>query len=159
MPVEGSPDLLEQEHVDDTMLFCQYAPDTLNRLLSTLSVSAVPVDLFSTRTNHQWETSDDIADSSDDRSPSNSRHVHLPKLRTRQSFGLQGGKANRNEPRRRKFRRWTSEEETILRKEVERYGKGQWKHILQKHKAIFEGRTEVDLKDKWRNIEKREGIL
>ncbi|KAI5065290.1 hypothetical protein GOP47_0019985 [Adiantum capillus-veneris] len=106
----------------------------------------------------EWETSDDIADSSDDRSPSNSRHIRLPKLQTRQSFARQGGIAARNEPRRRKFRRWNLEEESVLRKEVERYGKGHWKHILQKHKAIFEGRTEVDLKDKWRNIEKREGI-
>eukprot|EP00250_Pteridium_aquilinum_P011745 c2027_g1_i1 orf=331-2412(-) len=107
----------------------------------------------------EWETSDDIADSSDDESPSRSRKVHLPSLRTRQSIALQGGIAARNRPCRRKIRRWTQEEENALRKEVERYGKGHWKHILQKHKDIFESRTEVDLKDKWRNIERREGIL
>ncbi|MCO5608978.1 hypothetical protein L7F22_063197 [Adiantum nelumboides] len=37
MPVDGSPDLQEQVYVDDTMLFCQYAPDTLDRRQSTLS--------------------------------------------------------------------------------------------------------------------------
>ncbi|MCO5614772.1 hypothetical protein L7F22_069056 [Adiantum nelumboides] len=30
MPVDGSRDLLEQEYVDDTMLFCQNAPDSLD---------------------------------------------------------------------------------------------------------------------------------
>ncbi|MCO5602610.1 hypothetical protein L7F22_056744 [Adiantum nelumboides] len=38
MPVDGYCDLLEQEYVDDTMLFSQYAPDTLDRLQSALSV-------------------------------------------------------------------------------------------------------------------------
>ncbi|MCO5589318.1 hypothetical protein L7F22_043284 [Adiantum nelumboides] len=36
MPIEGSPDLLEQEYVDDTMLFCQYGPDILDSLRSAL---------------------------------------------------------------------------------------------------------------------------
>ncbi|MCO5600802.1 hypothetical protein L7F22_054918 [Adiantum nelumboides] len=38
MPIDGSPDLVEQEYVDDTMIFCQYDSDTLDRLHSTLSV-------------------------------------------------------------------------------------------------------------------------
>ncbi|MCO5579625.1 hypothetical protein L7F22_033482 [Adiantum nelumboides] len=38
MPVDKFPNLLEQEYVDDTMLFCQYAPDTLDSLQSALSV-------------------------------------------------------------------------------------------------------------------------
>ncbi|KAH7295305.1 hypothetical protein KP509_27G042100 [Ceratopteris richardii] len=107
----------------------------------------------------EWETSDDIADSSDDISPSRSRHVKLPKFQTRQSSCNASRKPLHVEPKRRKFKRWTVEEENILRKEVERYGKGVWKHILSKHRDVFEGRTEVDLKDKWRNIERREGIL
>ncbi|MCO5613084.1 hypothetical protein L7F22_067358 [Adiantum nelumboides] len=36
MPIDGSPDLVEQEYVDDTMIFCQYDSDTLDRLQSTL---------------------------------------------------------------------------------------------------------------------------
>ncbi|MCO5592232.1 hypothetical protein L7F22_046230 [Adiantum nelumboides] len=42
MPIDGSPDLVEQEYVDDTMIFCQYDSDTLDRLQFTL-ISAVPV--------------------------------------------------------------------------------------------------------------------
>ncbi|MCO5570097.1 hypothetical protein L7F22_023813 [Adiantum nelumboides] len=38
MPVDASPDLVEQEYVDDTMIFYHYDSDTLNRLQSTLSV-------------------------------------------------------------------------------------------------------------------------
>ncbi|MCO5614189.1 hypothetical protein L7F22_068470 [Adiantum nelumboides] len=38
MPIDRPPDLLEQEYVDDTMLFCQYVPDTLDRLKSALSL-------------------------------------------------------------------------------------------------------------------------
>ncbi|MCO5568355.1 hypothetical protein L7F22_022054 [Adiantum nelumboides] len=38
MPIDGSPDLVEQEYVDDTMIFCQYDSNTLDRLQSTLSV-------------------------------------------------------------------------------------------------------------------------
>ncbi|MCO5566867.1 hypothetical protein L7F22_020550 [Adiantum nelumboides] len=42
MPIDGSPDLVVQEYVDDTMIFCQYDSDTLDRLQSTL-FSAVPL--------------------------------------------------------------------------------------------------------------------
>ncbi|MCO5592797.1 hypothetical protein L7F22_046800 [Adiantum nelumboides] len=38
MPVDRYFDLLEQEYVDDTMLFCQYALDTLERLQTALSI-------------------------------------------------------------------------------------------------------------------------
>ncbi|MCO5600623.1 hypothetical protein L7F22_054738 [Adiantum nelumboides] len=36
MHVDASPNLVEQEYVDDTMIFCQYDSDTLDRLQSTL---------------------------------------------------------------------------------------------------------------------------
>ncbi|MCO5581581.1 hypothetical protein L7F22_035469 [Adiantum nelumboides] len=38
MPIDGSPDLVEQEYVDEIMIFCQYDSDTLDRLHSTLYV-------------------------------------------------------------------------------------------------------------------------
>ncbi|MCO5598489.1 hypothetical protein L7F22_052586 [Adiantum nelumboides] len=38
MPIDGAHDLLEQEFVDDAMIFCQYVSDTLERLQSTLFV-------------------------------------------------------------------------------------------------------------------------
>ncbi|GMY30699.1 telomeric repeat-binding factor 1 [Fagus crenata] len=53
---------------------------------------------------------------------------------------------------RRKMKRWSLLEEDTLRTGVERYGKGNWKIILNEHRDIFEERTEVDLKDKWRNM-------
>ncbi|MCO5554759.1 hypothetical protein L7F22_008293 [Adiantum nelumboides] len=53
MLVDGSPDMLEKDYVDDTMLSCQYAPDTLDSLQSALSFSIVPVDFLSTDTSHQ----------------------------------------------------------------------------------------------------------
>jgi hypothetical protein len=36
-----------------------------------------------------------------------------------------------------------------------RHGAGNWKLILMSNKTNFVGRTQVDLKDKWRNIEQR----
>ncbi|XP_010031230.3 telomeric repeat-binding factor 2 isoform X1 [Eucalyptus grandis] len=53
---------------------------------------------------------------------------------------------------RRKAKRWSLEEEETLRNGVQRFGKGNWKLILHCYRHIFEERTEVDLKDKWRNM-------
>ncbi|MCO5569762.1 hypothetical protein L7F22_023477 [Adiantum nelumboides] len=44
MPIDGYPDLVEQEYVDDTMISSQYESDTLDTFQSTL-FSAVPVVL------------------------------------------------------------------------------------------------------------------
>ncbi|KZV38555.1 hypothetical protein F511_39401 [Dorcoceras hygrometricum] len=54
--------------------------------------------------------------------------------------------------KRRKIRKWSPLEEDTLRTGVEKYGKGHWKVILTAYHDIFEDRTEVDLKDKWRNL-------
>ncbi|KAB8909401.1 hypothetical protein FH972_026800 [Carpinus fangiana] len=54
--------------------------------------------------------------------------------------------------RRRQIKRWSSLEEDTLRTAVQKFGKGNWKLILNCHRDIFEERTEVDLKDKWRNM-------
>ncbi|MQL72240.1 hypothetical protein Taro_004593 [Colocasia esculenta] len=56
--------------------------------------------------------------------------------------------------RKRKIKRWTPLEEDTLRKAVKRHGKGNWKFILQSYPQIFENRTVIDLKDKWRNMTK-----
>jgi len=55
---------------------------------------------------------------------------------------------------RRPKKKWSEEEVDTLKREVQKYGKGRWKMILQKNVEVFQGRTEVDLKDKWRNLEK-----
>ncbi|KAF8098484.1 hypothetical protein N665_0266s0052 [Sinapis alba] len=49
---------------------------------------------------------------------------------------------------------WTPKEEAALRAGVRRYGTGKWCRILsdRKYSRALEARSNVDLKDKWRNI-------
>ncbi|BFG43502.1 hypothetical protein CerSpe_297760 [Prunus speciosa] len=54
--------------------------------------------------------------------------------------------------RRRKVNKWSSLENDTLRAGVEQYGVGRWKLILTSNQGIFGERTQVDLKDKWRNL-------
>ncbi|XP_014499426.1 uncharacterized protein LOC106760514 [Vigna radiata var. radiata] len=54
--------------------------------------------------------------------------------------------------RRRTTKKWNRLEEETLKNGVETFGRGKWKLILNAHKDIFGERTEVDLKDKWRNM-------
>ncbi|KAM5582982.1 hypothetical protein ABKV19_003069 [Rosa sericea] len=56
--------------------------------------------------------------------------------------------------KRRKVKRWSLHEEDTLRTGVQKYGRGNWKFILDTYRDVFEERTEVDLKDKWRNMTK-----
>lgn len=60
-------------------------------------------------------------------------------------------------PRRQK-RKWTDEEVETLKREVRKFGKGRWKFILERNLDVFHERTEVDMKDKWRNLEKYNGV-
>jgi len=55
---------------------------------------------------------------------------------------------------RRLKRKWSEEEVETLKREVQKFGKGHWKIILLNNKEVLQGRTEVDIKDKWRNLEK-----
>ncbi|BFG33737.1 hypothetical protein CerSpe_200110 [Prunus speciosa] len=59
---------------------------------------------------------------------------------------------NKRFTKRRKAKRWSLLEEDTLRTGVQKYGAGNWKFILNSYHEIFEERTEVDLKDKWRNM-------
>lgn len=52
-----------------------------------------------------------------------------------------------------KRKRWTEEETASLRKGVEEHGTS-WKVIKAEYSEILYDRTTVDLKDKWRNIQK-----
>ncbi|KAL8516443.1 hypothetical protein ACS0TY_014921 [Phlomoides rotata] len=100
-------------------------------------------------TAHTWGWDESIDGSQEDRAcrgmaplPSPSRRNTSP-LNHYQILDLK---------KRRKPRKWSLQEEDTLRTAVDSYGKGQWKLILSLNRAIFEGRTEVDLKDKWRNM-------
>nr|ADE76468.1 unknown [Picea sitchensis] len=50
--------------------------------------------------------------------------------------------------------KWTSEEEGALRAGVEKYGSGKWQTILKdpEFAVCLASRSNVDLKDKWRNL-------
>lgn len=50
---------------------------------------------------------------------------------------------------------WTQEEVDALLKGVEKIGPGKWTKIKGEYPEIFASRTSLDLKDKWRNIERR----
>ncbi|CAN1141854.1 Single myb histone 2 [Linum perenne] len=56
--------------------------------------------------------------------------------------------------RRRRKRNWSSKEEAALKNGIEKFGAGFWKEILSSRRDEFNERTEVDLKDKWRNMSK-----
>mmetsp|Transcript_12453 Transcript_12453/g.18589 ORF Transcript_12453/g.18589 Transcript_12453/m.18589 type:complete len:532 (-) Transcript_12453:199-1794(-) len=74
--------------------------------------------------------------------------------------GIQAGALVQVLPKKKKKQRrkrifWTTCEETHLRLGVREFGVGKWAKILQKYPNIFKNRTSVDLKDKWRNISKK----
>ncbi|KAE8729795.1 hypothetical protein F3Y22_tig00003194pilonHSYRG00003 [Hibiscus syriacus] len=56
--------------------------------------------------------------------------------------------------RRRKINKWTNEEENALAEGVRKYGY-QWTRILETYQEISRERTAVDLKDKWRNLQRK----
>lgn len=60
----------------------------------------------------------------------------------------------KNITKRRKKKKWSQWEEDNLRTGIKLIGEGNWKSILRSYE--FDERTEVDLKDKWRNL-KRSG--
>ncbi|KVH94146.1 uncharacterized protein LOC112518217 isoform X1 [Cynara cardunculus var. scolymus] len=99
-------------------------------------------------TAHTLEWSDSIDSSSKDGSPA---RPHLPSPKKRAVSPLRIYKMEKL-ARKRKKKRWTTIEEDTLRTGILKYGKGNWKLILSTYRDIFEDRTEVDLKDKWRNL-------
>ncbi|KAL9239472.1 hypothetical protein vseg_013790 [Gypsophila vaccaria] len=50
--------------------------------------------------------------------------------------------------------KWTAEEEQALREGVEKYGAGKWKciHSDPAFSSVLHSRSNIDLKDKWRNL-------
>ncbi|KAJ7964316.1 Telomeric repeat-binding factor like [Quillaja saponaria] len=95
----------------------------------------------STAHTYEW---DDSIDDSPERIP-----IHLSSPRTCNVSPLNKYETTRIRKRR---KRWSSLEEDTLRNGVKKFGKGNWKVILNCYRDIFNERTEVDLKDKWRNM-------
>ncbi|KAL3683958.1 hypothetical protein R1sor_001980 [Riccia sorocarpa] len=101
----------------------------------------------------QWDEEDDISETRG--SPQCSRRVSAGPI---SPVIASGRTSSQSKLQRRKPRKWSRDETEALKKEVFKYGKGRWKLILANNAAIFDGRTEVDLKDKWRNLERFEGL-
>lgn len=89
-------------------------------------------------------------DESTDGSASPASRPHLPSPQKRVVSPLK--KHENPRPLRRKRKFWSNIEEDTLRTGVMKYGVGNWKLILNMYRDIFDDRTEVDLKDKWRNL-------
>nr|KYP44084.1 hypothetical protein KK1_034456 [Cajanus cajan] len=79
------------------------------------------------------------------------RRFHLPSPKVRKLSPLKKYVPTKITMRRR-AKKWSPLEMETLKTAVDKFGKGNWKIILNSHKDIFEERTEVDLKDKWRNM-------
>ncbi|XP_010253095.1 PREDICTED: uncharacterized protein LOC104594499 [Nelumbo nucifera] len=101
----------------------------------------------STARTYEWDDAQDRPEGSS----SHSEKVHLPSPKKRSLSPLKKYETMKF-ARRRKTKRWSSLEEETLRAAVEKYGRGNWKFILISYRDVFEERTEVDLKDKWRNM-------
>lgn len=103
----------------------------------------------STARTYEW---DDSIDGLHDRTLDHNRlHLRSPKgrkLSPLKRYDYKSASVTKRRPK----KRWSQLEEETLKNAVDKFGRGNWKLILNSHKDIFEERTEVDLKDKWRNM-------
>ncbi|KAK7333121.1 hypothetical protein VNO80_29885 [Phaseolus coccineus] len=85
-------------------------------------------------------------------------NIHQPNLieRNRSARTIEWDDSIDNSPQarqsRRRKRRWSSLEEETLRAGVKMFGEGNWATIRSFYSNIFDNRSGVDLKDKWRNM-------
>ncbi|XP_051132133.1 uncharacterized protein LOC127252129 isoform X2 [Andrographis paniculata] len=107
-------------------------------------------------TAHTYEWDDSIDRSQDD-SSDHRRRLLLPSPIVFNPSPLKR-QVSTNLNRRRKPKKWSLFEEDALRAGVQKYGKGSWKVILTAYHDEFEDRTEIDLKDKWRNMTRHGGV-
>ncbi|XP_060216895.1 uncharacterized protein LOC132644325 isoform X2 [Lycium barbarum] len=114
--------------------------------------NAAPKPSLMARNNtaHTFEWNDSIDDLSEG-SPRSGRRFTLPSPRRTKVSPLKKYEFKKVTTRR-KAKRWSTLEEDTLRSGVQKYGVGNWKLIFDTYREIFEDRTPVDLKDKWRNL-------
>ncbi|CAI9761276.1 unnamed protein product [Fraxinus pennsylvanica] len=105
----------------------------------------------STAHTHEW---DDSIENSSEESPDQGSRIKLPSPKRRRVSPLTSN--GREQPKkRRRVGKWSADEEDALRTGVEDCGEGSWKDILEKYGHRFaDRRTQVDLKDKWRNMKR-----
>ncbi|KAH0459302.1 hypothetical protein IEQ34_012116 [Dendrobium chrysotoxum] len=135
---DGSAKMASLEKVPDI------PPDGKNYTQNNSSSASLPRGSLMERnpTAHTLEWTDSPR-------PEGRIHLHSPTREPVSPLNLIGDKRY---AKRRKVRKWTLLEEETLLKAVREHGKGCWKAILTIYPNIFEERTEVDLKDKWRNM-------
>ncbi|TKY75476.1 Telomeric repeat-binding factor 1 [Spatholobus suberectus] len=97
---------------------------------------------------YEW---DDLIDGLHGGTSNHESRFHLPSPKGRKLSPLKKYESP-DFTKRRKKKKWSQLEEETLKTAVDKFGRGNWKLILNSHKDIFEERTEVDLKDKWRNM-------
>lgn len=91
-----------------------------------------------TATVYEW---DDSGDSDHERVP-HKRQLPTYKKKPEPSFPHKSRK------------KWSEMQEKSLMEGVEKYGKGNWKEIKIAYPDVFEDRSTVDMKDKFRNMER-----
>ncbi|KAJ1411664.1 SANT/Myb domain [Sesbania bispinosa] len=101
-----------------------------------------------TARTHEW---DESIDGLQGETSNDARRFHLPSPKREKHSPLKKYEPT-NITKRRKVKKWSELEEETLRTAVNKFGKGNWKWILNSYRDIFEDRTDVDLKDKWRNM-------
>ncbi|KAL3649209.1 hypothetical protein CASFOL_005612 [Castilleja foliolosa] len=139
---------VEDNHVEPNLLVVDGAGVVQGNGCSTSNGTKPSLmERNSSARTYEW---DESIDGSQDYPPSRGMLI-LPSPMTINVSPLDRYEA-KNLKRRRKGRKWSLVEEDALRAGVQKYGKGNWKVILNEHHDIFEDRTEVDLKDKWRNL-------
>jgi hypothetical protein len=72
----------------------------------------------------------------------------------RESLDILNQIKNKN-GKRRANRRWSDEEVAALKEGLIRFGAGSWARILKEYIHVLGNRTQVDLKDKWRNLTRK----
>ncbi|XP_068311655.1 uncharacterized protein [Pyrus communis] len=102
----------------------------------------------STTRTFEWEES---INTSQEGTKKDAGRLHLPSPKRTAVSPLKKHEDTRFS-KRRKVKRWSLLEEDTLRTGVQKYGEGSWSLILKSYSDIFKERTQVDLKDKWRNM-------
>ncbi|XP_075088840.1 uncharacterized protein LOC107787332 isoform X1 [Nicotiana tabacum] len=121
-----------------------------DQLIGLQNAAPKPSIMARNSTAHTFEWNDSI-DNLSEGSPSSGRRFTLPtprrtKVSPLKKYGF------KKVTKRRKSKRWSTIEEETLRSGVQKYGVGNWRLIFDTNHEIFEDRTPVDLKDKWRNL-------
>ncbi|CAH8280094.1 unnamed protein product [Arabidopsis lyrata] len=145
--------LLEiQRHIDPSIRRGEEPNTAINH---SVDVTPQPTRVNRTGTrgqDHNEATQDNVNEKGSDSQGTWSSRIR-PRLPTPVPLNVSplkmGGLAKPHVRRPKKF--WTPEEVEALREGVKEYGKS-WKDIKNGNPALFAERTEVDLKDKWRNL-------